>query len=334
LLNENKHMFKEKFVYNTQTLRYEKVEESIKSKVFKVLGITSSIIVTSMILMFVTLSYFPSPKEKALMKEIEQMEYSFMDLNVKLDELSKVLVNVQDRDASVHRMMFGMDPIDNDVWNGGIGGADRYGNLVNYKNSGALLITTNEKVDKLKRQMSIQSKSLDEIENLAKDKEKMMASIPALTPVRSDKLKRSIKSLSGFGMRIHPILKRRKMHAGIDFTCPKGTPVQASGDGKIIKVQTDKRGYGKHIIIDHGYGYKTKYAHLSEFDVKKGQTVKRGQVIGKVGTTGLSTAPHLHFEVIYKGRKVNPIDYCMDGLSPEEYQQLVNMASIANQSFD
>ncbi len=327
-------MFKEKFVYNTQTLRYEKIEETFKTKAFKVLGIASAIIVSSMILMFITLAYFPSPKEKALMREIEQMEYKYMALNNQLDNLSKVLANVQDRDASVHRMMFGMDPIDDDVWNGGVGGADRYSNLVNYKNTGALLITTEEKMDKLKRQMTLQSKSLDEIAALAKDKETMMASIPALTPVRSDRLKRSIKSLSGFGMRIHPILKRRKMHAGIDFTCPKGTAVQASGDGKVVKVLTHKRGYGKHIVIDHGYGYKTMYAHLSEFDVKKGQKIKRGQVIGKVGSTGLSTAPHLHYEVIYKGRKVNPIDYCMDGLSPEEYQQLVDMASIANQSFD
>lgn len=327
-------MFKEKFVYNTQTLRYEKIEESIKTKLVRFLGIGSAILLTSIILFFISAAYFPSPKEEALKRELEQMENRYLALNNQMDNLSKILANVQERDASVHRMMFGMDPIDQDVWEGGVGGHDRYSNIVNYNNTGALLIATEEKMDKLKRQLTLQSKSLDEISDLAKDKEKMLASIPALTPVRSDKLKRNIKSLSGFGMRIHPILKRRKMHAGIDFTCPKGTPIQASGDGVVLKALKHKRGYGQHIVIDHGYGYKTLYAHMSKMDVKKGDKIKRGQLIGAVGSTGLSTAPHLHYEVIYKGKKVNPILYCTDGLSPEEYQELVDMASTANQSFD
>ena len=160
-----------------------------------------------------------------------------------------------------------------------------------------------------------------------------LASIPSIKPVRSDKLARSVKLLSGFGYRIHPIFKVRKMHAGIDFTAPRGTPIQATGNGKIIKAGRGS-GYGNRVIIDHGYGYQTLYAHMDRIDVKVGQTVTRGEKIGLVGNTGASTAPHCHYEVIYKGQKVNPIQFVLDGLSPEEYQELVNVASLENQSMD
>ena len=146
--------------------------------------------------------------------------------------------------------------------------------------------------------------------------------------------KRNIKSLSGFGRRMHPVFKRMKMHTGIDFTCPTGTPIQATGNGIIEKVTRKSSGYGHHVIINHGFGYKTLYGHMNKIDVRKGQKVTRGQKIGEVGSTGTSTAPHLHYEVVSQGHKVNPIHYCMDGLSPEEYQQLANMASKTNQSFD
>lgn len=327
-------MRKEKFVYNSQTLRYEKVVEPMRVIILKILGFVSAVVLAAVIIISIAYTYFPSPKEKALIREIEQMEYKYITLNNKLDLMSKVLGNIQERDGSVHRMMFGMDPIDEDVWNGGIGGHNMNNNLIEYKTSGALLKATEEKLDNLMRQVTIQSKSLDEIEELAADKEKMLASIPAIKPVRSDKLKRNIRALSGFGWRIHPIYKRRKMHSGIDFTSPKGTPIQVTGDGEVVKVLHKKSGYGKHVVVDHGYGFKTLYAHMNSIDVKKGQKVKRGQVIGTVGSTGTSTAPHLHYEVIHKGVKVNPIHYCMDGLTPKEYQELANMAAISNQSFD
>ena len=193
---------------------------------------------------------------------------------------------------------------------------------------------TKERVERLKRQLVLQSKSLDEIEQLAHNRDKQLAAIPAIKPVSEDKLKRNIHHLSGFGYRMHPIYKRRKFHAGLDFTSPKGTPIQATGDGKVILVRRSATGYGHHVKIDHGYGYVTLYAHMSKIDVKKGDKVNRGQKIGEVGSTGTSTAPHLHYEVIYKNKKVNPIHYCMDGLTPDEYKQLADMASVANQSFD
>jgi len=327
-------MRKEKFVYNTQTLRYEKVVEPLKVTLLRITGFLCAVIVAAIIVISIAFTYFPSPKEKALMREIEQMEYQYMTMSNEVETMTKVLDNVQKRDASVHRLMFGMDPIDHSVWNGGIGGHNKYDKLTKYKHSGALLIATQEKLDKLKQQLTIQSKSLDEIVNLAKDRETMLASIPMIKPIRSDKLRRNIRSLSGFGMRLHPIFKRRKMHTGIDFTSPKGTAIQATGAGKVYKVLRKKTGYGTHVIIDHGYGYKTLYGHMDKVEVKVGQKVKRGQTIGTVGSTGTSTAPHLHYEVLVKGKKVNPIHYCMDGLSPEEYQQLANEASVANQSFD
>ncbi len=327
-------MKKEKFVYNTSTLRYEKVVEPLKVRILKIFGFVSAVLLAAFILISVAFTFFPSPKEQALLREIDQMKFQFDAVDKELQTMSKVLHNIQDRDASVHRMMFGMEPIDQDVWHGGTGGHEKYSNLSNYKNSGELLIQTRQKLEKLKRQLAIQSESLDEIVDLAQEKETMLASVPAIKPVRSDRLKRNIRSLSGFGMRFHPIFKRRKMHYGIDFTCPKGTPIQATGNGKVVRIENRRSGYGKNVLIDHGFGYKTLYAHMSSVDVKKGQKVTRGQQIGTVGSTGTSTAPHLHYEVHYKGKKVNPIHYCMDGLSIEEYQELANMAAITNQSFD
>lgn len=327
-------MRKEKFVYNTQTLRYEKVIEPLKIKIFRVLGFVCGVIVSSIIIISLAYYHFPSPKEEALMREIAQMKSQYSAINNDIDMLSKVLGNIQERDANVHRIIFGMDPIDESVWNGGVGGHNKYNSLTKFKSTGELLIESKEKVDKLKRQLAIQSKSLDEVEDLSLKREDMMAAVPAIKPIRSDNIEKNIGSLSGFGMRMHPVFKRSKMHTGIDFTCPRGTPIHASGDGEIVDIEYMKSGYGTHVIIDHGFGYQSLYAHMDEVDVVLGQKIKRGQVIGKVGNTGTSTAPHLHYEVIYKNNKVNPIHYCMDGLTDLEYQQLVDMSSISNQSFD
>ncbi len=327
-------MRKDLFYYNKQTLRYEKLVEPLKLKVLKITGYTLGILSLAVVFAVLIFNFYPSPKEEALQRELQQMELHYMTLSDEVDKMSKVLNNVQERDAGVHRMLFGMEPIDEAVWNGGVGGSEKYDFLTKFKNSGALLLSTTEKADKLKLQLTTQSISLDEIEEQAAQKEEMLACIPAIKPVREDKLKRSIRALSGFGMRLHPIHKIRKMHAGIDFTAPTGTAIQATGNGKVVKVQHKRTGYGTHIVIDHGFGYKTLYAHLSSASVKVGQTIKRGETIGKVGNTGTSTAPHLHYEVHHLDKKVNPIHYCLDGLSPEEYQTLANMASTSNQSFD
>ena len=325
-------MGREKFIYNSHTLRYEKVEQSIGQKATRVLGFVCAAIFTAFIFTLLSHRWLPSPQEKALRNELKVMEGQFDEVNGELEQLRDVLSKIQERDAYAHRMIFGMDPIDEGVWEGGVGGHDQYASLRQYS-TGDLLASVRQNVDKLKRQMDLQSRSLDTIINLASEKETMLAAIPSIKPVSSDKLPRSVKLLSGFGMRIHPIYKVPKMHYGIDFTAPRGTPIQATGAGKVVRAGRAS-GYGNQVVIDHGYGYQTSYAHMKKITVKVGQEVKRGQQIGFVGSTGTSTAPHCHYEVVYKGNKVNPIHYCMDGLSPEEYQELVRAAEMSNQSFD
>jgi hypothetical protein len=327
-------MKREKFVYNTHTLRYERVEESLSTKLLRIFGFISAALVTAFVFTMFSHSFFPSPKEQDLLSEIGMLKTEHAQLLNEVEMMSEVLENIQARDAFAHRMVFGMDPIDEGVWEGGIGGHDKYDKYRQLKNSGELMATVRQRVDKLRRQMDMQSRSLDTIIGMAQEKEKMLASIPSIKPVRSDQLSRNVKVLSGFGRRIHPIFKVPKMHYGIDFTAPIGTPIQSTGSGRVIRVENKRSGYGNSVVIDHGYGYKTLYAHMSHVSVREGQEVVRGQQIGKVGNSGTSTAPHCHYEVIYKGEKVNPIHFCMDGLTPEEYQELVAAAETANQSFD
>ncbi len=327
-------MRKEKFVYNTQTLRYEKLEVPLKTRILRAISFICAILVFAAIISSFALAYLPSPKEQMLQRELNQMKTQYKLLGEQMALQDKVLANLRDRDASVYRMIFGMDPIANDVRNMGIGGSDKYAHLTQYKNTGEVMVETSSKLDKIGRQMATQSKSLDEIIELAKDREKMFASIPSIKPVKEDKLNKSMRLMSGFGRRLHPIHKVIKMHQGIDFSAPIGTPIQVTGDGKVTLVKHKRRGYGKYVVVDHGYGYKTLYAHMSAIDVRVGQKVKKGQMIGKIGNTGTSTAPHLHYEVRYKGKPINPIHFCMDGLSPQEYQALVDASAQANQSFD
>ncbi len=324
---------KEKFIYNIQTLTFEKVEITWLSKAFRILAFLCTAVFTAFLFSIVLYRYFPSPKERILLAEIDVMKTQYEKLEGELQVLNEEMNHLNDRDAYAYRTVFGMDPIDKDVLEGGIGGHEEYLNFRDLKNGGASIMGALEKVRKLKHKMVIQSKSLDTILNEANRKEVMLASIPSIKPVRSDKLAREVGLLSGFGYRIHPRYKVARMHYGIDFTAPTGTPIQATGDG-VIKEAQHHSGYGKCVVIDHGYGYETLYAHMSRIDVKAGQKVKRGQKLGLVGSTGSSTGPHCHYEVHLKGKQVNPIHYVMDGLSPTEYQKLVLAAQAANQSMD
>jgi len=205
--------------------------------------------------------------------------------------------------------------------------------LAAFKFGGNAVAEALGKIDILSRQLALQSKSLDTIQDLARNQEKMLASMPSIKPVREDKLQKSIGTLSGFGYRIHPVFKFKKFHSGLDFPARVGTPIQATGDGVVVETGWHQ-GYGNCVKISHGFGYETLYAHMNKITVRKGEKVKKGNRIGEVGDTGLSTAPHLHYEVHYKGNPVNPINFCMDKLTPQEYQQLVAAANVANQSLD
>ena len=327
-------MTKDKYYFNTQTLRYEKVVSSPRMKLLKITGIIGGVFVAALVIVSLMSNVLhSSPKEMALEREMTQMMDHYQNLEVQVEDMTQVLQNIQERDASVHRMVFGMNPIDGNIWNGGIGGHDKKAKLTNFKNTGKLLLSSKEKAERLAHQLRVQSRSLDEIEKMAINKGDKFASMPLIAPIRKDKLKRRIHLLSGFGKRMHPIYKVMKMHAGIDFTAPKGTPIQATGNGKIITAKRSPS-YGRYVVVRHNDEYETLYAHMDKILVKKGQIVKRGEQIGTVGNTGRSTAPHLHYEVHQKGRPVNPIGYCIDGLSPKEYEALVTSASKMTQSLD
>lgn len=271
-----------------------------------------------------------SPKEKLLKKENSQLKSQYELLDRRMEQVAHVLEDIQRRDDDIYRVIFEAEPIAKEIREAGFGGVNRYKDLEGYRNSD-LIIESAQTLDNLTKQLYIQSKSYDEVYNMAVKKEKMLASIPAIQPVANKNLKRMA---SGYGMRMHPIYKRRKMHTGMDFSAERGTEIYATGNGKVKHVERSRRGYGNHVIIDHGYGYETLYAHMSNFNVRRGEEVRRGQVIGYVGNTGTSVAPHLHYEVHRNGDKVNPINYYFNDLSPEEYELMIEFAAQPTQSFD
>lgn len=327
-------MSKQKYYYNPQSLQFESYQLPLKTRLFKIVGMCCAVLLTSTMIYLLADTLMPSQKERALMRELDQTKYHYENLQAQVGDLTSQLELVQERDAKVHRFVFGVDPIDGDIWTAGVGGYDRYVDLAQYPNAGAVMTEAQSNADQLERRLAIQERSLDSIEMLAMERAKMFDAIPSIKPVRVDLLKRNVTMLSGFGMRLHPIHKIRKMHEGIDFTAPRGTPIQATGSGTVVTVRNSRIGWGKHVIINHGYGYKTLYAHMQDIHVEVGDVVKKGQQIGTVGSSGTSTAPHCHYEIHQDGRPVDPIHYCLDGLTPSEYKAVVERAAAAGVSFD
>jgi murein DD-endopeptidase MepM/ murein hydrolase activator NlpD len=244
--------------------------------------------------------------------------------------METVLTDLQERDDNIYRTIFEAEPLHSSIREAGVGGSDAYQDLEGMENS-EIVINVKKRLDKIMKKIYVQSVSYDEVIKLAKSKEAMLASIPAIQPISNKDLTRTA---SGWGYRIHPIYKIRKFHEGMDFTAPTGTDVYATGDGTILEAESTFRGYGNKIMIDHGYGYKSLYGHLNEIDVKVGQKVKRGDVIGKVGNTGLSTAPHLHYEVSINNEKVNPVNFYFNDLTAQEYENLIEISVKSGQTFD
>jgi murein DD-endopeptidase MepM/ murein hydrolase activator NlpD len=274
--------------------------------------------------------FFDSPKERILKREIKKLSSQYYIIEDKLQRVEIVLDDIQERDDNIYRIIFEADPIPKSIRKAGYGGINRYKDLTGFKNS-ELIISTASKIDQITKQLYIQSKSFDDIIELARNKKDMLAAIPAIQPVSNKDLSRMA---SGYGYRIHPIYKTRKFHYGMDFSTKTGTPIYATGNGKITKTKRSRKGYGNHIVIDHGYGYKTLYAHMKKYVVKRGQVVKRGEIIGYVGNTGTSVAPHLHYEVHKNGKKINPVNFYYNDLDPEQYEKMLEMCSQNNQSFD
>jgi hypothetical protein len=323
-------MSKSKYYYDKKTLSFKKIESNWKSKIKSTLAFVSVSLCFAAVMVVVAFKYFDSPKEKILIRELDKMTLQYQSLNKDLEQIEAVLDNIKDRDDNIYRVIFEADPIPNSVRKAGMGGVNKYEDLDGYNNS-SLLIASTKKVDQISKQLYIQSKSFDEVIEMATKKSDMMASIPAIQPVSNKQLKRIA---SGYGRRIDPYYKKPKYHYGVDFSAPQGTPIYATGNGTIKKLKKSRRGFGNHIVIDHGYGYQSLYAHMSKFNVRANQKVKRGDIIGFVGNTGKSTAPHLHYEVHKGGKKVNPAYYFHNDLSPEEFDRMLELAAQENQSFD
>jgi hypothetical protein len=323
-------MAKVKFYYDSETLSYKKITVKKSTKIKKSVYFLLATLLIGF-LGFIGFSYLiKSPSQIQLESELENLKLHYELLSKRVDEGAEVLKGIQERDDNIYRVYFEAEPISKEQRMAGFGGVNRYKSLDGFENS-TMIKEVTKKIDVLSKQLVVQSKSLDEIVKMAKNKKEMLASIPAIQPVANKDLKRMA---SGYGYRIHPIYKTRKYHWGMDFSAPKGTPVYATGNGKVEKVKRSRRGYGNQVKIDHGFGYKTFYAHLQKYTVRKNQKVKRGDVIGYVGTSGTSTAPHLHYEVIKGKRKVNPVYYYFNDLTPEEYDKMLEMSSQENQSLD
>ncbi|WP_299397029.1 M23 family metallopeptidase [uncultured Gelidibacter sp.] len=323
-------MSKVKYYYDSETLSYKKIERKKRNT----LKYASIFILASALFAFLFVSiasqFVKSPRERALVRELQHMELQYRLLNKKMDEAQAVLSNVEERDNAIYRLYFEANPIPEEQRKAGFGGINRYKSLEGFDNS-KIIIETNKRMDILQKQIVVQSKSLDEIAVLAADKEKFLASIPAIQPVNNEDLTRMA---SGYGYRTDPFTKVRKFHYGMDFTAPRGSPIYASGDGVVTRADNTATGYGNHIRIDHGYGYESLYAHLYKYNVRANQKVKRGDLIGFVGSTGRSEAPHLHYEVWKDNERINPINFYYGNLSAEEYSNLLERAALENQSLD
>lgn len=323
-------MKKEKYYYNLKTLRYEKIEVSSKRNFLRFLGFLSAALLTSFVLATMWSFFYDTPEEKILKTENKKLIEHNNLMDKELENIDKILAGLKQRDNNLYRVIFEADPIPSSISEVGIGGSSRYKDLKGYKNSD-LMTHLNTRVDKIKRQLYLQSKSYDEIKKLVDNKEEMLQAIPAIQPISNKDLTRMA---SGYGMRIDPVYNVSKMHWGMDFTAPTGTEIYATGSGKVVESNYSNGGYGNRIKIDHGYGYQSLYAHMSSIAVKKGDKVTRGQVIGYVGNTGKSVGPHLHYEVIKNGNKINPVYFYYQDLNEESFEKMVELSANSGQSLD
>jgi hypothetical protein len=329
---KSKHQLlaKVKYQFNTKSLSYERIKMGTKDKLLQFLSFAGTGLVFAALGVIIAYNTIDSPQEKKLERELDQMRLEYDVVNQRLKQISLVLNDLQDRDNNIYRVVFEADPIPDEVRKAGFGGVNRYEKYKGLDNSD-LVTETVRRSDILAKQLVIQSKSYDEIFAMIRNKAAMLSCIPAIQPVNNKDLKRMA---SGFGYRTDPIYKTTKFHAGMDFASPVGTEIYATGDGVIARADADASGYGNHVRINHGYGYMTLYGHMSKINVRPGQKVKRGDVIGFVGNTGKSVGPHLHYEVHKNGEPINPVNFYYSDLSAEEYSKMIELSGTENQAFD
>jgi len=325
-------MAKVKYYYDSENLAYQKIitRKRIKFGVVALFLVASALFGFLSFVVLLNTPYFETPKNRLQAREIENLKLNYAILNKRMDQVDGAISAIEDRDNNLYRVYFNTSPIPEEERKSGFGNINRYAALEGYDNS-QLVLNTTKRVDVLGKELAIQSKSLDYILKLAKAKNKLLAAIPAIQPVRNENLKRMA---SGFGYRTDPFTKARKMHEGMDFTAKTGTPIFATGDGVVAQADNTASGFGNHIVIRHGFGYETLYAHLSKYKCKVGQYVKRGDIIGYVGSTGRSEGPHCHYEVHKNGKVVNPLNFYYGNISAVEYVAISKLANQENQSLD
>ncbi|MDO5654786.1 MAG: peptidoglycan DD-metalloendopeptidase family protein [Flavobacteriaceae bacterium] len=325
-------MKKKKFYFDKETGNYIPVKKSKRNTAKLVFSVIFITLFFSAIGTALAYHYLIEPRnagQAKLASDLEEMELQYKLLNKKFEKTQEVLADLEDRDDNIYRSFFELEPVSKDVRKAGFGGTDRYSAFADL--SYADLVTeTSRNLDILNKRLVVQSKSLDDVLDAAKDKEDMFRHIPAIQPIANKQLS---SMASGYGMRLHPILKIGKMHAGMDFAASVGTPIYATGDAK-VKQAGNLGGYGNVVVLDHGYGYQTVYAHMSRIKSKLGQSVKRGDIIGYVGNTGLSSGPHLHYEVHKDGEKVDPISFFYEDISPDEFKILFDKSQKMTVSLD
>ena len=318
-----------KFHFNPETLNYEPIIHTFAHKLKQIGLHLFSGISLGALFFFIFVTIFDSPEEKQLGLEKSRIQSQYKVLERQLDEVKEVLSDMQERDDNLYRVILQAEPISLEVRRAISANSDYYDQLLKMTNS-EIVVTTTKKLNELRKQLYIQSKSYDDLIVLSKNKETMLEHIPAIQPVLNKDLKRMA---SGYGWRIDPIYRSRRFHAGMDFTAPTGTDIYATGNGTVQSAGW-KQGYGNTVEINHGFGYMTLYGHMHKINVRTGQKVKRGDVIGLVGNTGKSTGPHLHYEVHFKGQVMNPANYYFLDLSPEEYDRMVQMSNNSGMMMD
>jgi murein DD-endopeptidase MepM/ murein hydrolase activator NlpD len=323
-------MKKVKYYYNTHTLRYEKLVVPLRVKLLRVLGFIAAAIVTALIIVAFAFRFLDSPKEKLLRMQYERSQEDLQLISGRVKEVETKLRQLEVRDNEVYRTIFEATPIPDSARQKQLE-MEKEIRLVSSMDDNQLAYSIFNTLNAISARILSQEKSYKEIEGMLRNKEKLLASTPAIQPVANKDLKRVA---SGFGSRIDPVYKTIKFHAGLDFAAPQGTPIYATADGRVTTAGNTGNGFGNHVEINHGYGYETLYGHMFRIKVRSGQVVKRGEVIGWVGSTGKSTGPHLHYEVHKGGRPLDPIYFFYNDLTPEQYQQILKLATSSNQSFD
>jgi len=323
-------MKKIKYYYNANTLRYEKLETPLQVRILRIFGFIAAAIVTAGLISFVAFRFVGSPREKLLARENERLDDKYTELNDRLKTMQEQMQELEKRDNNVYRAIFEANPIPDSIRAKTLEKQTEIASVENMSDN-ELVSSINSTLNNLSSRMTSQQKSYDEIDNLLKNKEKLLSHTPAIQPVSNKDLERIA---SGFGYRVDPIYKTIKMHAGLDFAAPIGTPIYATADGTVTIAGNTNDGFGNHVVINHGFGYETLYGHMVRVKAKVGHSVKRGEVIGYVGSSGKSTGPHCHYEVHKNGRRIDPVYFFYNDLTAEQFDRLLKKVAASNQSMD